>query len=100
MYAKVEKHAFSVTPAKYISKIDKYPFELMGNRATGVIYLNPITHEEIKQILFFLNSTTGWGDIAFSLIKLSSEFIVQPLPIICNQPLSEGILTHQFGPFY
>ena len=52
MYAKVEKHAFSVTPAKYISKIDKYPFEHMGDRATGVIYLNPITHEEIKQILF------------------------------------------------
>ena len=84
------------TLAKCIPKIDKSPLEHMGNRVTESIYLNPVTHEEIKQILFSLkNSATGWDDIGASILKLSSESIVQPLSVVCNLSLSEGIFPHQ-----
>ena len=84
------------TLAKCIPKIDKSPLQHMGNRVTEPIYLNPVTHEEIKQILFSLkNSATGWDDIGASILKLSSESIVQPLSVVCNISLSEGIFPHQ-----
>ena len=42
------------TLAKCIPKIDMSSLEHMKNRVTESIYLNPVTHEEIKQILFSL----------------------------------------------
>ena len=84
------------TLAKCIPKIDKSPLEHMWNRVTESIYSNHVTHEEIKQILLSLkNSATGWDDIGASILKLSSESMVQPLSVICNLYLSEGIFPHQ-----
>ena len=42
------------TLAKGIPKINKSPLEHMGNGVAESIYLNPVTHEEIKQIIFSL----------------------------------------------
>ena len=84
------------TLAKCIPEINKSPLEHMGNRVTESIHLNPVTHEEIKQILLSLkNSATGCDDIGVSILKLSSESIVQPLPVICNLSFSEGTFPHQ-----
>ena len=68
----------------------------MRNKVTESIYLNPVTNEETGQILSSLkNSATGWDNVGANLLNMCSHLIVQPLTLICNLSLSEGIFPHQ-----
>ena len=60
------------------------------------VYLQPVTCEEISKILLDLKNTAcGWDEMSASFLRLSSQFITQPLAFICNQSLTEGVFPEQ-----
>ena len=68
----------------------------MGVRVMESLYLKPITCEEINNILVSLKDTAcGWDSISAVALRLSSQFIVQPLSYICNLSLTEGVIPDQ-----
>ena len=72
------------TLAKSIPFIDKSPLNSMGDRILESLYLQPVTCEEINNILVSLKNTAcGWDDISSVFLKLSTQQILQPLSHIC-----------------
>ena len=68
----------------------------MGVRVMESLYLKPVTCEEINNILVSLKDTAcGWDSISAVVLRLSSQFIVQPLSYICNLSLTKGIFPDQ-----
>ena len=61
----------------------------MGDRILESLYLQPVTCEEINNILVSLKNTAcGWGDISSVFLKLSTQQILQHLYYICNLSLT------------
>ena len=84
------------TLAKSIPITKKSPIDSMGVRVMESLYLKPVTCEEINNILVSLKYTAcGWDSISAVVLRLSSQFIVQPLSYICNLSLTEGIFPDQ-----
>ena len=84
------------TLAKSIPFIDKSPLSSMGDRVMESLYLQPVTFEEINNILVSLKNTAyGWDDISSAFLKLSTQQILQPLAHICNLSLTEGVISNQ-----
>ena len=68
----------------------------MGDMIMEPIYLQPVKCDEISKLLIDLKYTAcRWDDIGAMFLKLSSQFITQPLAFICNQSLTEGVLPNQ-----
>ena len=68
----------------------------MGDMIMESIYLQPVTCDKISKLLVDLKNTAcGWDDIGAMFLKLSSQFITQPLAFICNQSLTEGVFPNQ-----
>ena len=62
----------------------------MGVRAMESLYLKPVTCEEINNILVSLKDTAcGWDNISAVVLRLSSQFIVQPYTFVYMQPISD-----------
>ena len=60
------------------------------------IYLQPLTCKEIGRMLLDLKNTAcGWDEMSASFLRLSSQFITQPLVFICNQSLTEDVFPEQ-----
>ena len=54
------------------------------------LYLKPVTCEEINNILVSLKDTAcGWDNISAVVLRLSSQFIVQPCTFVYMQPISD-----------
>ena len=64
----------------------------MGEALEETLFLSPVTETEINKIVKALkDSATGHDDISAQFLKLSLNFIVNPLTHICNMSLTEGV---------
>ena len=89
-------HKYWSQLAKSIPFIDKSPLSSMGDRIMELLYLQPVTCEEINSILVSLKNTAhGWADISSVFKKSSTQSILQPLSHICNLSLTEGVFPNQ-----
>ena len=78
--------------AKGIPKVDIDPPSYMGESLKETLFLLPVTETEINKIIKALkDSATGHDDISAQFLKLSVDFIVNPLMHICNISLTEGV---------
>ena len=78
--------------AKGIPKVDIDPLSYMGEALKETLFLSPVTETEINKIIKDLkDSATGHDDISAQFLKLSVDFIVNPLMHICNMSLTEGV---------
>ena len=84
------------TLVKSIPCINKPPLGSMRDMIMESIYLQPVTCDDISKLLVDLKNTAcGYGDIGAMFLKLSYQFITQPLAFICNQSLAEGVFHNQ-----
>ena len=68
----------------------KCPIDSMGVRVMESLYLKPVTCEEMNNILVSLKYTAcGWDNISAVVLRLSSQFIVQPCTFVYMQPISD-----------
>ena len=59
-------------------------------------FLESVTAGEINELIAGLkNTATGHGDISSTVLKLSLEYIADPLVYICNSSLTEGVFPEQ-----
>ena len=60
------------------------------------LFLDPVTAGEINKLIAGLkNTATGYDDISVTVLKLSLEYIADPLDHICNSSLIEGVFPEQ-----
>ena len=84
------------TLAKSIPHVNKSPLSYLGNRLTESIYLDPVSENEIGQLIKSLKDTAaGFDDLNAMCLKISPQFLVKPLTHICNLSLSQGIFPEQ-----
>ena len=84
------------TLASKIPNVDKSPLFFMCNRIAETIFLSPVTTTEIdKLILSLKDSAPGWDYITASLLKISLDYIRDPLCYLCNKSLQTGIFPAQ-----
>ena len=78
--------------AKTIPKMDTDPKFYMGESIKKSLFLEPVTLDEIMKIVSSLKETaTGYDDISAMFLKMSAEYICNPLVHICNLSFSEGV---------
>ena len=64
----------------------------MGHPVPHTIFLPPVTHAEINQIIMGLkNGAAGDDEITAVTLQLVSLHIIEPLMYICNLSLNQGI---------
>ena len=79
-----------------IPNVNKSPVSCMGTMIMTLIFVSPVTNEEIKKIVNSLkDSATGWDEISARFLKISIESLQHPLQHVCNLSLTEGIFPHQ-----
>ena len=62
----------------------------------GSLFLDPVTVGEINKLIAGMeNTATGCDDISAALLKLSFEYIADPLVDICNSSMIEGVFPEQ-----
>ena len=84
------------TLAKSIRKVNACPLSYMGNRLIESIYLEPVTENEINTLIKALKDTaTGFDNMNYMSLKISSETLIKPLTHICNLSLTQGIFPSQ-----
>ena len=60
------------------------------------LFLDPVTVGEINKLIVGLKNTATWyDDISAALLKLSLEYIADPLVHICNSSMIEGVFPEQ-----
>ena len=75
-----------------IPRSKKSPIDYLGCRNPNSIYLNPIIHNEIDDIISLQNGkSTGPFSIPVKLLKVLKPYISQPLANIFNQSIILGI---------
>ena len=76
-----------------IPRSKKSPIDYLGCRNPNSIYLNPIIHTEIDDIISLLQNgkSTGPFSIPVKLLKVLKPYISQPLANIFNQSIILGI---------
>ena len=76
-----------------IPRSKKSPIDYLGCRNPNSIYLNPIIHNEIDDIISSLQNgkSTGPFSIPVKLLKVLKPYISQPLANIFNQSIILGI---------
>ena len=77
-----------------IPRSKKSPNDYLGCRNPNSIYLNPIIHTEIDDIISLLQNgkSTGPFSIPVKLLKVLKPYISQPLANIFNQSIILGII--------
>ena len=72
------------------------PSQFMGDRVTNTIFLEPVTIEEVKNIVMSLkNGAAGYDDISANILKSCIQFVSEPLEYLCNRSLIEGIFPRE-----
>ena len=78
--------------AKTIPKMDTDPWDYMGESIKESLFLEPVTLDKIMKIVSSLKETaTCYDDISAMFLKMSAEYICNPLAHICNLSFSEGV---------
>ena len=68
----------------------------MGDRVTNTIFLEPVTIEEVKNIVMSLkNGAAGYDDIPANILKSCIQFLSEPLEYLCSRSLIEGIFPRE-----
>ena len=68
----------------------------MCSRVAETVFLSPVTTTEIDKLTLSLkDSAPGWDDITASLLKVSLDYITDPLCYLCNKSLQTGIFPAQ-----
>ena len=84
------------TLAKKIPNVGKLPKDFLGQMVEESQFLDPVTAGEIYKLIAGLkNTATGYDDISTALLKLSLEYIADPLVHICNSSMIEGVFPEQ-----
>ena len=74
---------------------NKSPTSYITNHISDTIYLEPVTENEVENIIINLkNSSPGWDDFTAKIVKLSYPSFIIPLTYICNLSLSSGIVPN------
>ena len=74
---------------------NKSPTSYINNHISDTIYLEPVTENEVENIIINLkNSSPGWDDFTAKIVKLSYPSFIIPLTYICNLSLSSGIVPN------
>jgi hypothetical protein len=72
------------------------PISFMPNRVAHSIFLNPVSNEEVYNIIVNLNSgAAGWDELSPAIIKTIKSPIICPLVHICNLSLSQGMFPNE-----
>ena len=78
-----------------IPRHNKSPTFYISNHIFDTIYLEPVTENEVENIIINLkNSSPGWDDFTAKIVKLSYPSFIIPLTYICNLSLSSGIVPN------
>ena len=82
-----------------IPRPKKSPIDYLGCRNPNSIYLNPIIHNEIDDIISSLQNgkSTGPFSIPVKLLKVPKPYISQPLANIFNQSIILGIIPDKLN---
>ena len=84
------------TLARKIPNVGKLPKDFLGQMVEKSLFLEPVTASEINKLIAGLkNTATGYDDISSILLKLSLEYITDPLVHICNSSVIEGVFPEQ-----
>ena len=84
------------TLARKIPNVGKLPKDFLGQMVEESLFLEPVTSGEINKLIAGLkNTATGYDDISSTVLKLSLEYIADPLVHICNSSLIEGVFPEQ-----
>ena len=79
-----------------IPKQNLNPLQYMGHPVPHTIFLSPVTHAEINQIIMRLkNGAAGFDEITAVTLQLVSLHIIEPLMYICNLSLNQGIFPSE-----
>ena len=72
------------------------PSHYLGPSFSETVFLAPVTQEEINLKIKSLKDTaTGYDDINAMSLKLTNQFICQPLTHLCNLSLTQGVFPEQ-----
>ena len=75
-----------------IPKQNLNPLQYMGHPVPHTIFLSPVTHDEINQIIMVLkNGAAGYDEITAVTLPLVSLHFIEPLMYICNLSMTQGI---------
>ena len=78
--------------AKIIPLSPKNPTDYMMQDIDTIFNINPVTEDEIIQIMEqFKDGTAGWDSLKPSIIKTIKEYVKLPLAHICNISFSTGV---------
>ena len=67
------------------------PQSFMGEKISSTIFLEPVTNCEIQKIIMSLkNGAPGYDDIKPDILKMSLQYICEPLAHMCNMSLIQG----------
>ena len=84
------------TLARNIPNVGKLPKDFLEQMVEESLFLDPVTVGEINKLIAGLkNTATGYDDISAALLKLSLEYIADPLFHICNSSMIEGVFPEQ-----
>ena len=84
------------TLANRIERQDKNPEQFMKAKVTYSLYLEPVTEQEIHQLVSSLKkSSPGYDNLSASILQLGLPEICPVLTYICNLSLMEGIFPDE-----
>ena len=84
------------TLAKKIPKVDKLPSSFMKTRINDSMYVNEVTHDELKSIIKNLKeSSPGWDEISARVIKSTFDNFKEPLLHVLNLSLLTGVFPSE-----
>ena len=84
------------TLANRIERQNKNPEQFMKAKVTYSLYLEPVTEQEIHQLVSSLKkSSPGYDNLSASILQLGLPEICPVLTYICNLSLMEGIFPDE-----
>ena len=78
--------------AKGIPVVDKSIQDFMSGNHIGSMFLNPVTKEELCKLINHekTNKASGYDGFYINIVKLISEYILEPLTHVYNQSFTHG----------
>ena len=72
------------------------PSRYMGDMISQSLFLDPVTPQEIVEIIKSLkNGAPGYDEINNKILQLSLNPIIGPLSFLCNRSLTEGVFSSE-----
>ena len=82
--------------AKRIPNVSTPPGRYMGDMISQSLFLDPVTPQEIAEIIKSLkNGAPGYDEINNKILQLSVTPIIGPLSFLCNRSLTEGVFPSE-----